>query len=890
MTDTTRILIVEDLATDFELARREIEKSIGPARFVRVDTPDGYLSALDDFRPALIVSDFSMPGFDGMSALRLAVERVPELPFIFLTGSLNEDTAVDCMKAGAWDYVIKEHINRLGPAVFAALEQKKLRDENRRNEHARLRLQRIFEHAAWGMDITDVNNNEILGVNPACAKMHGYGVEEMIGMNLLDIIAPDDRGAVSRSARIAHERGHDSYESTHLRKDGSSFPCWTDVTTFTDENHTPLFRAANLVDITERKQMEATLRESQERARILFEQAADMILQLERVPGQTPLIREINDAALKLLGYRREELIGQPVSVIEAEPPASRKIARLRAERPQQANLILDLKHRCKDGSVRDFECSMTDTRIGASEYCISVERDVTERRRSDEELRQSEERYRHLFEALNDAAVVADAETGCILDANHQAESLLGRPRHDIIGVHLTDLHPRAQAEKYREIFRAHAQTGKGTDFEAEMARPDGRLVPVTISTTGLMLGDRLVVLGLLRDLTEQRKLQAQIQQSHKMESIGRLAGGVAHDFNNMLSVILGNAEAALEKMGLNSATQFELEEIRKAALRSADLTQQLLAFARQQTVVPKVIDLNDVLTDISKMLRRLIGENIDLVLTRGGGLWPIRIDPGQVDQIMANLCVNARDAIAGVGSVTVETGNAALDDAYCAAHVGSVPGDYVRLTVSDSGCGMSPEVIEHIFEPFFTTKAPSRGTGLGLSTVYGIVKQNGGLVEVLSEVGKGTTFTIYLPRVADLGVTPRVQAPVEIREGQGETVLIVEDEVAILDLASRMLRQSGYSVLTARTAREAMDIVRGRSSIDLLLVDMIMPEITGADLAARITALRPQVRCLFMSGYAPASAQGIVMRESAPFLPKPFSRNDLKAAVRDALDQRRD
>jgi two-component system, cell cycle sensor histidine kinase and response regulator CckA len=885
MSDTTRILIVEDLAADFELARREIEKSIGPAQFLRVDTRDEYLGALDEFRPTLIVSDFSTPGFDGMTALRLALERVPEVPFVLLAGLLGEDTAVDCMKAGAWDCVIKEHMSRLGPAVFAALEQKKLRDENRKNEDARLRLQQIFDHAAWGMDITDVDRSVILSVNPACAKMHGYAVDEMVGMDLLQIFAPEDRGDVPIYARIAQERGHHSYESTHLRKDGTSFPCWTDVTTFTGDDGRPQFRAANLVDLTERKQMEAMLRESQERARILFDRAADVILQLEIHRGQRAVIREINDAALKLLGYTREELIGQPTSTIEADPVASEVIARWRRERPLEPYLTLDIRHRCKDGSVRDFECSLTEISIGSTRYCISVERDVTERRRSEEALRQSEERYRNLFEFLNDAALIAD-ETGNIVDANHRAESLFGRPRHEIIGMHHADLHPRGQAEKSRENFPSYAETGRVIDFDWEVARPDGKTVPVSISTTRLTLGDRPVLLGLFRDLTEHRKLEDQIRQTQKMESIGRLAGGVAHDFNNMLSVILGNAEAAMEKTGPVSPTHFELEEIRKAALRSADLTQQLLAFARRQTIVPKVLDLNEVLADMSKMLRRLIGENIDLVSIPGDGLWPIKIDPGQVHQILANLCVNARDAISDVGSVTVETANATVDDADCAAHVGSVPGDYVRLTVGDSGCGMNPDVIEHIFEPFFTTKPPSQGTGLGLSTVYGIVKQNGGFLDVVSEVGKGTTFAIYLPRVADRAVAPHLEAPVDIGEGHGETILIVEDEPTILDLASRMLGKSGYAVLTARTAAQAMDVVQASASIDLLLVDMVMPEMSGADLAARIAELRPQLRCLFMSGYLPGTGHAIVLEQNMPFLQKPFSSHTLKVAVRRALD----
>ncbi len=388
----------------------------------------------------------------------------------------------------------------------------------------------------------------------------------------------------------------------------------------------------------------------------------------------------------------------------------------------------------------------------------------------------------------------------------------------------------------------------------------------------------------------TEQEKtiLQSQLLQSQKMESIGRLAGGVAHDFNNMLGVILGHAEMAQEQIEPDTPLFSGLQEIRKAAERSAALTRQLLAFARKQTVSPKVLDLNETIENLLKMLRRLIGEDIDLAWLPGRALWPVRIDPTQVDQILANLAVNGRDAIAGVGRITIETANVVADDDYCTEVAGITPGSYILLTVSDDGCGMDETTCQHIFEPFFTTKEIGRGTGLGLATIYGIVKQNGGFINVASETGKGTTFRIHLPLQLPEAL-PRDKEPLAaaaVHQGR-ETILLVEDEPAILQLGAHMLEKLGYHVLAAATPGQAIRLAEHNSGrIHLLLTDVIMPEMNGRDLAKRLLALHPNMRILFMSGYtADTIAQHGVLDEGVQFIQKPFSRAELSAKVREAL-----
>jgi nitrogen-specific signal transduction histidine kinase/CheY-like chemotaxis protein len=385
-----------------------------------------------------------------------------------------------------------------------------------------------------------------------------------------------------------------------------------------------------------------------------------------------------------------------------------------------------------------------------------------------------------------------------------------------------------------------------------------------------------------------EPRQMETQLLQAQKMESVARLAGGVAPDYNNMLSVITGYAELTLELVSPDDQMYEYVNEIRRAAVRSTEITRQLLAFARKQTIAPVVLDLNETVESMLKMLRRLIGEDINLAWQPSTGLWPVQMDPSQVDQILANLCVNARDAIDGVWHVTIETGRATIDAAYCADHPGFVQGEYVELAVSDDGCGMDREALGQIFEPFFTTKELGQGTGLGLSTVYGIVKQNNGFVTVYSEPGKGTTFKIYLPRYADTTIEKATEETGEIPGGHGEVILVVEDEESILKIARRTLENLGYTVLTAQGPRHALNLVEGlRGAVHLLVTDVVMPEMDGKELSNRLRETYPELITLFMSGYtANIIAHRGVLDEGVHFMQKPFSKESLAVKVRKALD----
>jgi PAS domain S-box-containing protein len=550
---------------------------------------------------------------------------------------------------------------------------------------------------------------------------------------------------------------------------------------------------------------------------------------------------------------------------------------------------------------VMDFYSRLGRMISSLSFSAISLSRTLTERKRAEEELRESEERYRRLTERVTDYIYTVRIEGGAVVETRHGpgCRAVTGyteKAFHRDPYLWLNTVPPEDRGRVVEQAGRAAAGEAVKT-LEHRIVRKDGRTRWVSNSPVlqrdeqGLLTGYD----GLITDITERKraeeekeKLQAQLVQAQKMESVGRLAGGVAHDFNNMLGVILGHTELALEQVDPAQPIHADLQEVRKAAERSADLTRQLLAFARKQTVAPKVIDLNKTVSGMLKMLQRLIGEDIDLAWLPGKALGPVNVDPSQIDQILANLCVNARDAIAGVGKVTIETGAAAFDEAYCAAHAGFVPGDYVLLAVSDSGCGMDAETLGHLFEPFFTTKELGRGTGLGLAMVYGAVKQNKGFINVYSEPGQGTTFKIYLPRHLAKADRPAEKKPDQPAGRGHETILLVEDEPMILRMTTMMLERLGYAVIGAKTPGEAIRLANEHAGeIHLLMTDVVMPEMNGRDLAGNILSLYPGIKRLFMSGYtANVIAHHGVLDQGVNFIQKPFSMKDLAAKVPEVLD----
>ncbi len=672
-----------------------------------------------------------------------------------------------------------------------------------------------------------------------------------------------------------------------------------------------------------REAITAALRENEEQFRAMFETASIGMAQADVLTGKW---LRVNGKLCEITGYSAAELLERRVPEITHPDDRERDWeAFQRVVRSEAPDYRLEERYVRKDGSLVWVNVNMTVIRTadGQARRTMAIIEDISERKRAEDDLRAANERWARLLSANAVGVVLADTQGG-LFEVNDYYLDLLGFTRADFeAGKVRWD--ERTPPEHLPANWRAIAQLrdrGISTPYEKEYIRKDGSRVWALVADA-LLPGAEERILAIVVDITERKRaeeearrllataeqsrrallsvvedqkraeeerqrLGAQLTQAQKMESVGRLAGGVAHDFNNALGVILGHAELAMSRLPPGEPLRTDLAAIEDAALRSANLTRQLLAFARRQTIVPKVLDLNDAVAGMLKMLRRLIGEDIELAWIPGPSLRSVRMDPAQVDQVLANLMVNARDAIGGVGKVTVETKNAIVDQSTCAGQADRVPGEYVMLAISDDGCGMTKEILDQVFEPFFTTKAVGKGTGLGLATVYGIVQQNAGFIAVTSEPGKGSTFRLYFPRVAKEALDERPVEPVREPRGRGETVLLVEDEAAMLEITDDTLNELGYLVLRAGTPAEAITLAQERAGeINLVVTDVVMPEMNGRDLARRIAEIQPGIRCLFVSGYtSDVIAHHGVLDEGVRFLQKPFSRLDLALMVRQALD----
>ena len=633
--------------------------------------------------------------------------------------------------------------------------------------------------------------------------------------------------------------------------------------------------------LLEKENAGEALQDSEKRYRRLFESAKDGILILDAVTGK---VVDANPFLLQLLGYSHEALCGKHIWELGVFKDIAASKDAFQALQDNEYIRYEDLPLETQEGQSIAVEFVSNVYLVDHSKVIQCNIRDITAQKRAKAERT----RLMAAIEQVGEGIFVTDAQ-GTIQFVNPAFKRMTGYSGEEAVGQNLRILKSGEQDELlYRNLWET---VSGGTTWSGRMVnkRKDGTLYTeeTTISPVRDALGQIVNYVAVGRDITEHLRLEGQFLQAQKMEAVGLLAGGVAHDYNNMLTVILGYAELALRKVDPDQPLHGDLEEIIKAARRSTDITRQLLIFARKQTIIPVALDLNQTVESMLTMLRRLIGEDIDLVWLPEKGLGPVKMDPTQVDQILANLCVNARDAIAGIGKITIETGSSVFDEAYCADHLGFVPGDYALLAVSDNGCGMDKKTKDQIFEPFFTSKEVGQGTGLGLSMVYGIVKQNNGFLNVYSEPGCGSTFRVYLPREAAQVVDARRERAVEIPPSHGETVLLVEDEPALLKMGTMMLEKLGYRVLAAGTPDEAIALAEEHmAELHLLLTDVVMPGMNGKDLAERLHVLCPDMKILFMSGYS-ANVIGAqwVMDEGVNFIEKPFSMKDLGVKVAEVL-----
>ena len=755
-----RILLLEDQDADARLVLRELTTAGFDAHITRVQTEEDYLAALS---PSLdiILADFSMPQFDALRALELLKKHEVDVPVIIISGSIGEDLAVRALQQGAHDYLLKDRLGRLGPAIRQALESKRLhREQQEAQEQLRIQSQALAA-AANGILITEKNGN-IVWANPAFTEITGYALDEVRGKN----------------PRFLNSGKH-----------GPPF----------------------------------------------FEELWKTILSGRVWKGE--------------------------------------------------------LVNRRKDGSLYFAEQTITPVRDAAGEVSrfIAIEQDIGERKRTEESLRETNEKLQSLVRAAPLAIIILD-RAARVLQWNPAAERIFGWTESEVVGKPLPNI-PEEDKEAFDMTLESDWRGQPQADLKARRLQKDGTLIDVSLWTAPLRDREGQIVasLRLFADITARIRLEEQFRQAQKMEAVGRLAGGVAHDFNNILTVIGGFCDVALEGVAPDDPVVSDLVEIKKASDRAASLTRQLLAFSRRQILSPKVLDLNSLIRDMEKMLGRIVGEDVDLRLALAERLGPIEADPGQIEQVLLNLVVNARDAMPNGGQLVIETRDTTLETSYSDLHLDTKEGDYVLLAVSDTGLGMDANTKSHLFEPFFTTKTEGKGTGLGLATIYGIVKQSRGNIAVYSEPSQGTAFKIYFPRFDKPSAQKNIVTVKPAVVGGSETILLAEDEETLRGLAERVLSKNGYRVLTARDGAEAIKLLEAyEGTIHLVVTDVVMPKAGGRQVAEKAARKFHEIKVLYISGYTDdAIVLNGVLEAEVAFLQKPFSPDALVQKVRQVLDR---
>jgi len=762
-------------------------------------------------------------------------------------------------------------------------EKQKSDELVRRSKQQYSDLINSVEGIVWEADVASFR---FTFVSKQAEAILGFPVERWYEENFwAEHMHPDDRDwAVNFCIASTRDGAPHSFEYRMIAADGRTV--WLrDIVTVVMENGTPTTLRGIMVDVTEQRRKDAAI----QRQAMLIEQANEAIFVWDTEAG----ILEWNKGCELLYGYTREEMVGRfAMDVLQSDLPFTKEefLEHLKANREWSGEVM----QMTKDGRsvYGDNRYQLID--FEGRNVVLQTNRDTTPSRKSEEALKRSESRYRHLFENNPYPMWVYDAETLKFLAVNNAAVFRYGYSKEEFLSMAILDIRPEDEIPKTLERAKSTMATIDTTE-NWHHRKKDGTVISVEITSHALDWEGRRSRLVLAHDITERlaaqdalRASEEQLRQSQKLESIGILAGGMAHDFNNMLTAINGYSDLILRKIDKESPIRKNVEEIKKAGERSAELTGQLLAFSRRQILQPKVLDVNETIEETTSLIRRLIGEDVQIVKNLEPKLWKIEADPGQLAQVLMNLAVNSRDAMPDGGSLMIETSNVVLDKEYASRHIDVAPGNFVMLAVSDTGLGMDEPTRRRVFEPFFTTKPVGRGTGLGLSTVYGIVKQSGGNIWVYSEPGRGTTFKIYLPESRVISAAPDLETSQREMHIGSETILLVEDEESVRGLAREILESCGYTVIEASDGAEALEkFAPICDSVAMLITDVIMPKMGGRELSEKLRGTCPDIKVLFTSGYTDdAILRHGITDAGANFLQKPFTFKTLSRTVRSLLD----
>jgi two-component system, cell cycle sensor histidine kinase and response regulator CckA len=917
-----RILNVEDSPQDVMLLTRHLTSSGYEITNDRVETAAEMEAALAACEWDVILCDYSMPKFNAIAALELLHETRLDIPFIIISGTVGEEIAVEAMLSGANDYLPKNNLMRLVPAIERELTEAENRRLQRRAEEERRIISEIVQGVLTApaldefLSLVHRSISQLVFADNCFVMLHDlehdinhyeFWVDKS---DARPVPRPMGKGFASYVLRegkpllLNEGTRRRMIERGEVEQIGSSSSSWLGVPLRTPQRNIGVLVLQDYddADTYSQRDLEFVSSVGDQIAMAIERKRSEQEIRLQATALEATAnamvitdtagnITWVNPAFTALTGYTSDEAVGENPRLLNSGKHSNdlyRDLwSTLLAGNVWQGEMV----NRRKDGSLYIEEQVITPVTSESGEVInfIAVKQDITERRHAEKALIESEERYRELVENAIDIIYTHDLQ-GNFTSVNKAAERITGYAREEAMSMNIAHTIVPEYLEKAREMVQSKLAGRDVTAYELEILAKDGRRVAVEVNTRVIFQnGQPYAIQGIARDITERKHLEEQFLQAQKMEAIGLLAGGIAHDFNNLLTAISGYSDLTLKKMEPDHPLRPNVEEIKDAGARAANLTGQLLAFSRKQVLKPRVHNVNAVITEIERMLKRIIRESVELRTVLDPDLGNIKADPGQIEQVIVNLAVNARDAMSGGGTLILETKNIYLNEEDARLHPKLSTGPFVKIIVTDTGEGMDEHVQRRIFEPFFTTKEIGKGSGLGLSTVHGIVKQSGGDIMVESAQGQGTRFEIFLPCVDENVQKPRWEETSYEEFTGTETILLVEDEEAVRKLVREILGTSGYKVLEAAGGSSALAICDAYTEpIHMLLTDVIMPKMGGVELKQRVVERRPQIKTLYMSGYTDDSviSSGLLDTGTA-FIEKPFTPDDLARKVREVLDK---